>query len=489
MSPDAAMMAGRELWMFIVTPIIRRHSIIVANPTPDPWHFPRDAFAANVLHTLDSGIVNAITLFAPRRMGKTEFVCADLAPLAARGEWLVSYCNLWADKPNPAGVLVAALAAATEPFQPGKKTGKVGVSANLGIVSASAEATQEVAPQAAPSQISEAFAAFAKAIERRARGQRLLLIVDEIQHLATDKRFEPAVAALRTALERHADRIRAVFTGSSQLGLQRLFLDTRAPFFSPGGQLELPRLGAEFVAFMVERANRTFRARVAPAEAAAIFDASGHSPYFLRQAITVARLREVPLARALDLVIEETLNEEGLARRWGRLNAAERSVAMLVFEGKAPFAAASMEQVASDAGREVRSSHVQTTLLRLEREGFVERGMRGGYAGGRPDGHGLDGARAQPRGVEFHSCPPTSRPSTRRPRPPTARRAIPRSAWIGCARCCARSPSTRAPSGSRPTSRRASRTCPMSSRAAAGAEAGTAGRRSWSGPRAPRSSR
>ena len=53
---------------------------------------------------------------------------------------------------------------------------------------------------------------------------------------------------------------------------------------------------------------------------------------------------------------------------------------MIVFEGKAPFAAASVEQVSRDAGREIRPSQVQTTLQRLEREGFVERGMRGGYA-------------------------------------------------------------------------------------------------------------
>jgi hypothetical protein len=40
--------------------------------------------------TLESSIVNAITLFAPRRMGKTQFACMDLAPLAARKGWLVA---------------------------------------------------------------------------------------------------------------------------------------------------------------------------------------------------------------------------------------------------------------------------------------------------------------------------------------------------------------------------------------------------------------
>jgi len=353
---------------------------MVENLTSDPWHFPRDALAASVVGALDSGIVSAITLFAPRRMGKTQFVCTDLGPLAARKGWLVAYCNLWDDKPNPAGTLVATLAAAAEPFKPGRRTGKVGVSANLGIVTASAEATEEVAARGAPAHITEAFNEFARAAAGHGKGRRLLLIVDEIQHLASDRKHEPAAASLRTSLERHAGRVKAVFTGSSQQGLQRLFLDTRAPFFSPGGQMELPRLGADFVAFMVERANRTFREKASLADAARVFEASGYSPFFLRQAITVARLRELPLDRALDVVIEETLNEEALARRWSRLTAVERAVALAVMEDKPPFAASSLEELGRAVGKPLKSHNVQNALLRLEREGFVERAMRGGYA-------------------------------------------------------------------------------------------------------------
>jgi uncharacterized protein len=350
------------------------------SPLPDPWHFARDELAGKVLATLDSGVVNAITLFAPRRMGKTQFAVTDLAPLAARQGWIVAYCNLWSDKPNPAGVLVAALDAAEEPFRPGKKSAKVGVSANLGIVTANAEATQEISPKAAPSQISEAFARVAGAIARKAKGRRLLLIVDEVQHLASDPRFEPAAAALRTALEQHAARVRCVFTGSSQSGLQRLFLDSKAAFFSPGGQMQLPPLGDDFVRFMVERANKTFRTRIAFGEAKAIFEASGRSPYFLRQVITVAMLREVSLADALNLVIEETLNEEGIARRWSALNEVDRAVALAVHGGKAPFAAASLEELGKAVKGEVRASNVQVSLRKLERDGLVERAPGGGYA-------------------------------------------------------------------------------------------------------------
>jgi hypothetical protein len=187
---------------------------MIENPLPDPWHFPREPLARNVVDTLESGIVNAITLFAPRRMGKTQFACTDLAPLAAKNGWLVAYCNLWDDQANPAGAIVATLTAAAEPFRASKKTGKVGIAANLGVVTANAEVTEEVSPQAAPSQLSGAFNGLAQVAVKHAKGKRLLLVVDEIQ-LAADRKHEPVAASLRTSLERHAGLVKTLFTGSS----------------------------------------------------------------------------------------------------------------------------------------------------------------------------------------------------------------------------------------------------------------------------------
>ena len=130
---------------------------------------------------------------------------------------------------------------------------------------------------------------------------------------------------------------------------------------------------------MVECANKTFREKVSIAKATRIFGASGHSPYFLRQAITVGRLRQIALAQALDVVIEETLNEESLARRWSRLSAVERAVALAVMGEKPPRRG--LARGARQGDRQGGKIHqVQNALLRLEREGFLERAMRGGYA-------------------------------------------------------------------------------------------------------------
>ncbi len=51
----------------------------------DPWHFPRREFTARVLKLLGDGPGQALTLFGPRRTGKTEFLIKDIAPLDGSG--------------------------------------------------------------------------------------------------------------------------------------------------------------------------------------------------------------------------------------------------------------------------------------------------------------------------------------------------------------------------------------------------------------------
>lgn len=54
------------------------------------WHFPRKDLTENVLTAYETGPSNTLTLFAPRRMGKTEFVLYDLIPAATERVKLVA---------------------------------------------------------------------------------------------------------------------------------------------------------------------------------------------------------------------------------------------------------------------------------------------------------------------------------------------------------------------------------------------------------------
>jgi len=51
---------------------------------PDPWHFARPELAQKYLQTFRIGLISAQALFAPRRMGKSEFLEQDLIPAAEK---------------------------------------------------------------------------------------------------------------------------------------------------------------------------------------------------------------------------------------------------------------------------------------------------------------------------------------------------------------------------------------------------------------------
>jgi hypothetical protein len=60
----------------------------------DPWHFARPKLAEKYLRTFQIGLISAQALFAPRRMGKSEFLEQDLIPTAQKSGLLTAYLNL-----------------------------------------------------------------------------------------------------------------------------------------------------------------------------------------------------------------------------------------------------------------------------------------------------------------------------------------------------------------------------------------------------------
>ena len=72
----------------------------------DLWHFPRREFTARVLKLLGDGPGQALTLFGPRRTGKTEFLIKDIAPLAEQRGHRVIYASFWQAPLSPLALAV-----------------------------------------------------------------------------------------------------------------------------------------------------------------------------------------------------------------------------------------------------------------------------------------------------------------------------------------------------------------------------------------------
>ena len=86
-----------------------------SNTTQDPWHFARPELARQYLQTFQVGLISAQALFAPRRMGKSEFLEKDLVPAAKKSGLLTAYLNLWDARENPRAALISVLARAVSP--------------------------------------------------------------------------------------------------------------------------------------------------------------------------------------------------------------------------------------------------------------------------------------------------------------------------------------------------------------------------------------
>ena len=78
-------------------------------PASDPWHYPRTKLAKSTLALIEKRLANALVLFGPRRIGKTEFLIRDLGPLAEKAGHRVVYASFWQSPLSPVATLLAAL--------------------------------------------------------------------------------------------------------------------------------------------------------------------------------------------------------------------------------------------------------------------------------------------------------------------------------------------------------------------------------------------
>ena len=260
--------------------------------TRDPWHFRRDELAEQVLGTLARGPAQALSLFAPRRAGKTEFLIQDLAPHAeARGHRVI-YASFWQAPLSPLAVLLHALEKSRESggladrirTSAWRVAPKLKLSASVPGTGTGAEAEIDLTrlkgepPTNLLLHLDDLLGRISKT------GKPTILLLDEVQELARSRGNAPLVAALRTGLDKRRDGLRAVFTGSSRAGLAAMFSDREAPFFHFATPIDLPALGTGFVDHVVAVFRRTAKRQLDHAANARRLRPSSSQPLLLSPA-------------------------------------------------------------------------------------------------------------------------------------------------------------------------------------------------------------
>jgi hypothetical protein len=303
----------------------------------DPWHFPRTEFRDTVLTLFLKGGADALTLFGPRRTGKTQFLTHDLAPEAVRRGMAVVYVSYWQAPEPPALITAHAIRAvldspglwsrtraALQQMKPKLRVAPMGIGGEVEI-----PLGRDAPPSAAAMlALDDLVGRLPATTEAPA-----LLLLDEVQELARPE-HRAFVAGLRTSLDKRRPRIKTVFTGSSIDGLRALFSAREAPFLQYGLQENMPPLGLDFVTHILKAQKAASGRAVDLREAIAFFEEVDRSPYAFRRALETMALRPgLTLREAHLMLVEDYADRQGYRAIWADLAPLPRAVLLEIARG------------------------------------------------------------------------------------------------------------------------------------------------------------
>jgi len=354
----------------------------------DPWHYPRGELAAHILQALT--VVDLIAIFAPRRKGKTWFVLRDLSPASIQRGHIPVYASLWRTPEKPHLAIIEALKLAQVTLEKKRVPWRdylsklSSVSVNVaGIGGGSLGLSRK--SEASADELTLMGTLMTDVVrEARKRKRRVLLLIDEAQHLATSNAFDNTTKSLRTAIEglraTQPGSIKAIFTGSSRTDLAALLEHKNAAFYQSFDRQELPDLDRAYTDFVAEQLARLGRVRVGREALWETFCEMHKSPFFMQELIRELMLkRATTLEEARDRILMNIRDNPEISGRWAALNDLERAVFTRVEDGASLYSNDVLQSLAQEIGKKkVTSGQVQNVIRQLTKRGYIGAAARRG---------------------------------------------------------------------------------------------------------------
>ncbi|WP_303817626.1 ATP-binding protein [Actinobacillus minor] len=341
----------------------------------DPLYFPRSELAQRLLSSLKDGITHALTLFAPRRMGKTQFLLNDIEPKAEEMGFNVFYFSFMeqADDNKTQQAFVYALLDFLNKITQGKSKliDTLKSIKSLDILGVGVELNEQ--EEQTQINVSRLLNEIAEKSEKP-----ILMLLDEVQELARSKGNEGLVRSLRTGLDVNQSKIKVIFTGSSTNGLKAMFNDNKAPFFHFAHALNFPHLDKSFTDFLADIYEQRTGKQLDKTAFYQTFERFHFTPLYMR-AITQDMIINPDLT--LDEVVEYRLSQMdeqgGIMKQWQHLSELERQLLRLIANGNStPYSKETRLMLAEVMGIEdITSSTIQGKLRKLERNELITRNI------------------------------------------------------------------------------------------------------------------
>ncbi|MCK3655008.1 selenocysteine synthase [Pasteurellaceae bacterium Macca] len=342
------------------------------NKIIDPLYFDRKLLANALLTNLASGISHALTLFAPRRMGKTQFLLNDITPQANAEGFNVFYFSFMDSydgdlKTSFCQALISFIGAIQSEKKALSLLDKVASVEIMGFgVELNGDKKQNIVN---PSHLINEIARLSK--------KPVLLLLDEIQELARVKETDSFIRSLRTGLDINQRKVKVIFTGSSTNGLRAMFNDNKAPFFHFAHAIDFPNLGQEFSDFLANIYQQRTGNEIDKQAFFTLFQRLNYTPLYLR-AITQDMIINpaLTLEQAAQIRLAQIGEQAESSTKWQQISELERQLLIIIAQqgNISIYSAQTRKHLANTLGVEnLTPSSIQGKIRKLERADLITR--------------------------------------------------------------------------------------------------------------------
>lgn len=348
------------------------------------WHYNRAALAQQYLDVFKLGISSSFAIIAPRRKGKTLFILRDLAPLAAKHHYLPVYASLWHDTNAPHEGIIKALQEAVASLQSQSALSRLlNTKIKKTTISNELIGKMEVEFADSPTQPSSSqlnqIDGLLDQLAALAGDKTILLLIDEVQHLATSPKFEALTHALRTMLDKRQGAVKSLFTGSSRHYMDLLFNESQSPFYHFVEPLPFPDLDDAFLLFL---RNKLIDDHQLPCDLLALdlaFQSIDSSPYWMMKLVTRMITHRQSVEDAQSYILEVIEAAENYPRIAQKMKPVDRLLFLVLCRQENPFSKELMERVGKETNVKGVQSNIQRALQRLSEQHLISRIAKGEY--------------------------------------------------------------------------------------------------------------
>ncbi len=339
---------------------------------PDPWHYQRPSLATHIGNMCKDTLFSRMIYLGSRRIGKSYFFLNDLCPYLLKEGLIPVYVNMRGNTSAPHSEFAEQLAIALDEIeQDGTPKRFLNTEIKkLAISNQFAKIDMDFKPKVATDIDLSNIKILLKSLVEAAGKSKLILILDEFEHLMTSTAFDNFLYALRTLLDNYGSRISVIFIGSSSTGMKTAFVDDKMPFYQSAQINEFPTLDDGFLTHCTEKLEGVYNIHINRLELLDFWYEIDRSPHWIINLMRdmVANQRSLP--QAISFIKEAIRVEEGHVELLKNLTATDKAVLLLLHYKRGLYSEKSVRIIRAIGGKGTRGG-IQSSVRRLENKKII----------------------------------------------------------------------------------------------------------------------